>query len=205
VRAGIRARPGRLGQDAGVPTHIALLRGINLGGNKRIAMADLRDVVAALGHGDVATYIQSGNVVFSSPEADTAALAAGLERAVAERLGVQAGVVVLTRDGLAKVIADNPYRSEPDPKCVHVIFLPADPAEDHAARLAEFERLAAEKGSRDSVRLEGRAVFLHTPGGYGNSELARLLSRARGPLSAKVAGTARNWSTVTKLLALCDG
>lgn len=187
-----------------MPTHIALLRGINLARNKRIAMADLREVVASLGHADVATYIQSGNVLFSSPETDTAALAAGLERAIAERLGIQAGVVVLTRDGLAKVIADNPYVSEPNPKYVHVIFLPADPEPDHAARLAEFERQAAEKGSRDTVHLAGRAVFLHTPDGFGTSELAKLLGRAGGPLSARGAGTARNWSTVTKLLALCD-
>ncbi|HLX49121.1 MAG TPA: DUF1697 domain-containing protein [Streptosporangiaceae bacterium] len=188
-----------------MPTHIALLRGINLGGNKRIAMADLRDVVASLGHGDVATYIQSGNVLFSPAEADTGTLAAGLEKAIAERLGIQAGVVVLTRDGLAKVIADNPYLSEPNPRYVHVIFLPGDPEPGHAARLAQFERQAAEKGSRDTVHLAGRAVFLHTPDGYGTSELAKLLGRAGGPLSAKGAGTARNWSTVTKLLALCDG
>jgi uncharacterized protein (DUF1697 family) len=187
-----------------VPTHIALLRGINLGSNKRIAMADLREAVASLGHGDVATYIQSGNVLFSSPETDTAALAAGLERVIAERLGIQAGVVVLTRDELAKVIADNPYRSEPNPKYVHVIFLPTDPEPDHAARLAEFERQAAAKGSRDTVHLAGRAVFLHTPDGFGTSELAKLLGRAGGSLSAKGKGTARNWSTVTKLLALCD-
>jgi uncharacterized protein (DUF1697 family) len=187
-----------------VPTHIALLRGINLARNKRIAMADLREVVASLGHADVATYIQSGNVLFSSPETDTARLAAELERAIAERLGIQAGAVVLTRDELAKVIADNPYLSEPNPKYVHVIFLPRDPEPEHAARLAESERQAAEKGSRDTVRLAGRAVFLHTPDGFGTSELAKLLGRSGGPLSAKGAGTARNWSTVTKLLALCD-
>jgi uncharacterized protein (DUF1697 family) len=188
-----------------VPTHIALLRGINLGPNKRMAMADLREAVASLGHDDVATYIQSGNVLFSSPETDTEALAAGLKQAVAERTGIEAGVVVLTRDALAKVIADNPHPDEPNPKYVHVIFLAAEPEPGHADRLAEFERQAAEKGSRDTVRLIGRAVFLHTPDGYGNSELAKLLGRASGPLSAKVAGTARNWSTVTKLLALCDG
>jgi uncharacterized protein (DUF1697 family) len=187
-----------------VPTHIALLRGINLGGHKRVAMADLRDVVASLGHADVATYIQSGNVVFSSDEADTARLAADLERAVAGTLGVQAGVVVLSRDELAQVARDNPYTGEPNPKFVHVIFLPAGPEPGHAGRLAEAERQAAQKGSRDTVTLVGRAVFLHTPDGYGTSELAKLLGRAGGPMSARGAGTARNWATVTKLLELCD-
>jgi uncharacterized protein (DUF1697 family) len=188
-----------------VPTHIALLRGINVGGRNKVAMTDLRDAVASLGHGDVATYIQSGNVVFSSDEADTARLAAGLEKAIAGRLGVAAGVVVLTRDELAQVARDNPYASEPNPRFVHVIFLPDGPDPEMADRLARAQQQAAEKGSRDTGTLAGRAVFLHTPDGFGTSELAKLLGRAGGPMSPRGAGTARNWATVTKLLALCDG
>ena len=187
-----------------MPTHIALLRGINVGGHKRVAMADLREVVASLGHADVATYIQSGNVLFSADQADTARLAAELEKAVAERLGVQAGVVVLTRAELAQVASDNPYTSEPNPGFVHVLFFPADPETGMADRLAQAQEQAAAKGSRDTVTLVGRAVFLHTPDGFGTSELAKLLGRAVGPMSARGAGTARNSATVTKLLALCD-
>jgi uncharacterized protein (DUF1697 family) len=188
-----------------VPTHIALLRGINLGGHKRVAMPELRAVVTALGHRDVATYIQSGNVVFSTDETDGAALAAALERAIAVELHVQAGVIVLNRDELAQVMRDNPYPDEPNPKFVHVIFLPAEPAAGHAEHLAAVQQKAADKGSRDTVQLVGRAVFLHTPDGYGRSELAKLLSQSRGPMSVSAGGTARNWSTVTKLLSLCDG
>jgi uncharacterized protein (DUF1697 family) len=199
--------PGRW-QDAGMPTHIALLRGINLGGNNRMAMADLRELVSSLGGQDVATYIQSGNVLFSTDEEDTAALAAGLQRAMADRLAIQAGVIVLTRDQLAQVARDNPYAGEPNPKLVHVIFLPADQdlalVPERAASLAAAQQQAADKGSRDTVTQVGRAVYLHTPDGFGRSELAKLLARAAGPMSAKGAGTARNWSTVTKLLALCD-
>ncbi len=99
---------------------------------------------------------------------------------------------------------DNPYASEPNPRFVHVIFLPAVPEPGMADRLAQAQQQAAEKGSRDTVTLVGRAVFLHTPDGFGTSELAKLLGRAGGPLSAKGAGTARNWATVTKLLELCD-
>src|SRR5487761_1803082 len=205
-----RACVGLLRQDAGMPTHIALLRGINVGGRKRVAMADLRNVVTSLGHADVATYIQSGNVLFSSAEDDTARLAADLEQAIAGTLGVQAGVVVLTRDELASVARDNPYTSEPNPKAVHVVFLPADPDPDPdpepgmAARLAQAQEQAAGKGSRDTVQLAGRAVFVHTPDGFGTSELVKLLGRAGGPMSSRGAGTARNWATVTKLLDLCD-
>jgi uncharacterized protein (DUF1697 family) len=183
---------------------IALLRGVNVGG-KKVVMAELRDVVASLGHADVATYIQSGNVLFSAEQADTVQLAADLERAMADRLGVQAGVVVLTRDELARVVRDNPYPGEPDPRLVHVVFLRADPEPGTAASLAEAEKQAAQQGSRDTAQLVGRAIFLHTPDGFGRSELAKLLGRAGGPMSAKGAGTARNWGTVTKLLALCDG
>jgi hypothetical protein len=86
-----------------MPTHIALLRGINVnvGGRNRVAMAGLCQVVLGLGYTDVATYIQSGNVVFASEEADTAMIAAALERAIAEHLGVRPKVVVLTRAELA--------------------------------------------------------------------------------------------------------
>jgi uncharacterized protein (DUF1697 family) len=95
-------------QDDRMPTHVALLRGINVGGRNRVAMADLREVVLGLGHTEVATYIQSGNVVFTSEEADTARIAAALERAIAKHLGVRPTVVVLTRAELAQVVADNP-------------------------------------------------------------------------------------------------
>src|SRR5579862_6190045 len=92
-------------EDARVPTHVALLRGINVGGQSRVAMSDLREIVASLGHDDVATYIQSGNVVFSSPSADVTRLADDLEEAISGRLGLRPAVVVLTRDGLAQAIA----------------------------------------------------------------------------------------------------
>ncbi len=86
-----------LGQNSGVPTHVALLRGINLGGRNRVAMADLRTVVTSLGHTDVATYIQSGNVVFTSTQTDTAAIATALEHAIAESV-----MFLHTSDGLGR-------------------------------------------------------------------------------------------------------
>jgi uncharacterized protein (DUF1697 family) len=91
-----------------MPSHVALLRGINLGGRNKVAMADLRKVVESLGHGEVATYIQSGNVVFTSNHPDTAAIAGEVGRALEATLGVRSSVVVLSRAELAKVIADNP-------------------------------------------------------------------------------------------------
>jgi uncharacterized protein (DUF1697 family) len=184
-----------------VATHIALLRGINVGGHNKVAMADLREVMASLGHTDVVTYIQSGNAVFTTTQTDTSALAGALERAIAETLGVRPRVVVLSRDELAQIVNDNPYADEVNPKLVHAVFL-TEPADAAAVeRVAAAQRQAAQKGSRDTAQLVGRTLFLHTPDGFGRSELAAILARTGG---AATTGTARNWATVTKLLALCD-
>jgi uncharacterized protein (DUF1697 family) len=186
-----------------VATHVALLRGINLGGHNKVAMADLRDAVASLGHEDVATYIQSGNVVFTTSETGTAKLAAALEDAIAERAGVRCRVLVLSAAELAQIAKDNPYSGEPNLRAVHVVFLPAAPAPEMIASVAEAQAAAAQKGSRDTAQYVGRALFLHTPDGFGRSELATLLTRAARPLSKQGAGTARNLATVRKLLDMC--
>ena len=183
-----------------MPTHVALLRGINVGGNNKIAMADLREVVTSLGHTEVTTYIQSGNVLFSAREADTSVLAAGLEQAIAEAFAVRPRVVVLSRDELAQVLRDNPYLDEPNPKFVHAVFFGEQPGPQLLQSIAAAEKQAAEMGSRDELTVVGRTLFLHTPEGYGRSELAVRLNRAS---SGAAAGTARNWATVTKLFTLC--
>lgn len=183
-----------------MPTHVALLRGINVGGRSKVAMADLREVVSSLGHTDVATYIQSGNVVFTA--ADAPSLAADLERAIRDSLGVSPSVVVLTRDELAQVVRDNPYPDEPDPRAVHAVFLTAPPTPATADALANALRRVAGPDSRDSARLIGRTIYLHTPDGFGRSKLAGSIVQSRKPA---LTGTARNWATVTKLLAMLDG
>jgi len=186
-----------------MPTYVALLRGINVGGRNKVAMADLREVVTSLGHSEVTTYIQSGNIVFSATETSTSTLAADIERAIEKALGVSPRVVVLSSDELAAVIDANPYPDELNPKTVHAIFLAEIPGPEIADRLAEVERRAAKKGSsRDRVTLIGRTLYLHTPDGFGRSELAALLLRGDGK-SIGAFATARNWATVTKLLELC--
>lgn len=187
-----------------MPTHIALLRGINVGGHNRVSMTDLRQVFESLGHTEVATYIQSGNVVFTAGGASAglgnAEHADALEHAIASATGVTPKVVVLTVDELEQVVRDNPFPDEPNPKCVHVVFFAHGPGPDPDA-VAGAQRQAAGRGSRDVAQVKGRTLYLHTPDGFGRSELANLLlARARG---AAAAGTARNWSTVTKLVSLC--
>lgn len=188
-----------------MPTHVALLRGINLGGRNKVAMEDLRGVVSSLGHGDVVTYIQSGNVVFSSEQADTAALAGEMETAISSALGVRPRVVVLSRDELAQVVRDNPYPGEPDPRRVHAVFLSSTPGPEVASAVADAVREFAQRGSGDTAQVIGRAIFLHVPEGFGRSDLAALITRPKAPGSPELTTTARNWATVTKLLALCGG
>ena len=187
-----------------MPTHVALLRGINLAGHNKIAMADLRQVVNSLGHDDVATYIQSGNVVFSTGQSDTVALAAELEQAIATALGVAPRVVVLSREELAQVARDNPYSAEPNPRAVHAIFLSGDPGPETSQRVATAQELVTRQGSRDTAQVIGRTIFLHTPDGYGRSDLAATLVKLGQKKTDPVTGTARNWATVTKLLGMCD-
>jgi uncharacterized protein (DUF1697 family) len=181
-----------------MPTHVALLRGINLGPHKRVAMPALRTLVESLGHTDVATYIASGNVVFTG-SGSTTELAAELEKAIADELGVTCRVVVLTSKELAKAVAANPYPDQPDPKRVHAFFL-TGAAGAARAHVAQAQERAAAKGSRDVAQVVGSVLYLHTPDGFGRSELAKVLSRPGGPAE----GTARNWATVTKLLAMCE-
>lgn len=187
-----------------MPTHVALLRGINLGGRNKVAMADLRALVAELGHTDVSTYIQSGNVLFTAePGAGTRELAAAMTAAIATKLGVSAPVVVLTRGELAAVVADNPFPGEPNPKFVHAVVLAAAPGQELLERVEAAVGQSAAKGARDTVRHAGRTLYLHTPDGYGTSELAQAVARIVSSPEADVTGTARNWATVTKLLELC--
>ena len=186
-----------------MPTHVALLRGINVGGHQKVPMAELREVVASLGHADVATYIQSGNVVFSTEQTDTAALATALEEAIAGTIGVQARVVVLSRENLTQVVRDNPYSGEPNPRAVHAIFLSGQPGPELAHQVAAAQEQVARKGGRDTAEIIGRTIFLHTPDGYGRSDLAATLVKIGQRKTDQVAGTARNWATVTKLAAMC--
>jgi uncharacterized protein (DUF1697 family) len=189
-----------------------LLRGVNNLGGKRVAMADLRAVAVALGHEEVTTYIQSGNVLFTPrPAGDqaagplsTATLAVGLERAIADSTGVHARAVVLSREELARCVLDNPYPAQTDPRLLHAVFLPGVPESGLAAWVSGAEQQVRANGSRDEARLLGRTVYLHTPDGYPPSELRRLLARAGGPTSADLAGTARNWATVSRLARLCE-
>jgi uncharacterized protein (DUF1697 family) len=185
-------------------SHVALLRGINVGGKNKVPMAELREVVTSLGHTGVTTYIQSGNVLFTTEDIDPGKLASDLEAAIAAKFGITAAVVVLSRDELGRILDRNPYPHEPNPKFVHVVFLSTEPSQQLLDRIRAVESAAAAKGSRDTITAIGNALFLHTPDGYGTSELSEALFRIIGKGTYQLAATARNWSTSTTLLSLCE-
>jgi uncharacterized protein (DUF1697 family) len=170
-----------------MPRQIALLRGINVGGNKRVEMARLRALMEELGHRDVRTYVNSGNVVFSGrPRSERQ-----LEAALAETFGFDVPVVLRSRDELADIVRANPLREiATDPAKHLVVFCAADAATDLDP--ADF--------APETFRVRGREVYLWAPGGIGTSPLAKAL--ANKSLGDK--STARNWRTVEKLLELAD-
>jgi uncharacterized protein (DUF1697 family) len=180
--------------------YVALLRGINVGGRNRVAMADLRQLAAALGHTEIATYIQSGNLVFSSQDDSANGLADALEREISRTLEVRPAVVVVSKADLAQVIADNPFPGESNPKVLHAVFRREALTAEAVEAVAAAEQKARAKGSQDEVIVVGRTLFLHTPDGLGRSELAAQLAR----VGSQAEGTARNWATVTRLMDMLD-
>ncbi len=185
-------------------THVALLRGINVGGKNKVSMTDLRALAAELGHADVSTYIQSGNVLFTAPpDGDPAELARAMTEAIAAKLGVTAPVVVVPRGELAEILAANPFPDEPDPRKVHAVVRSEPPDPELETKLDAARAKSAAAGRVDQVVVIGRTLYLHTPDGMGRSVLAEVINRVVSSPKSKVTGTARNWATMTKLLELC--
>jgi uncharacterized protein (DUF1697 family) len=173
---------------------IALLRGINLGSRRRVAMADLRKLLEGQGYGDVRTLLQSGNVVLSSGAAPES-VALEIERGIEAELGLAVEVIVRTRGELAAVIELNPLADVvDDPKRYQVSFLSAEP--DAAA----IEAIAAADFAPERFAHIGREIYAWHADGIQGSRLAKLIADKRLGVTA----TARNWNTVTKLLELAD-
>lgn len=173
---------------------LALLRGVNVGRAKRIAMADLRALAAGLGHRRVHTLLNSGNLVFepASRRAAAAALARGLEAAIAAHCGFDVAVVVVDADELAALVAAQPLRERAtDPSRLLLAFAP------DAAALAAAAPLAERDWAPEALALAGRAAWLWCPAGVIASRLLPAFERATGG-----AATSRNWATVLKLQQL---
>lgn len=174
-----------------MPVYIALLRGINVGGNRSLKMADLVRTFEKAGASDVKTYIQSGNVVFAHASRAEAKLAGELEAAIAKASGHDVPVILRSTAQLAAVVEANPFpRAKPEE--LHVFFMAKQPA---AGALESFD---AKPFAPDRFELVGRELYLMLPNGLGRSKLAATIAR-KSP--AKEA-TARNWRTIEKLVAM---
>jgi uncharacterized protein (DUF1697 family) len=195
---GAKLHPRRPEADSVVTRNVAdksslilLLRGINLGPHKRVAMPELRALLSDAGFGDVQTYVASGNVVLSgSGSASASEVAAQSERLIEDRFGFAVDVIARTGDELAEVVARNPLADVAvDPRRYQVSFLEAEP--DPAA----LERIAAFRAEPERLVAIGRELYAWHPDGIGRSKLwNKLAGNGLG-----VRATARNWKTVTTL------
>jgi uncharacterized protein (DUF1697 family) len=166
-----------------MPTHIALLRGVNVGG-KKLPMADLRNTFAELGHTEVRTYIQSGNVVFTAKAGGKEKVRAAIEQAIARDSKLAVSVLLRTPAELTSVLKRNPFGAD-----AYVTFLDAKPA----AKL--IGAIDPGQFAPDEFVVDGREVFVHCPNGYGRTKINNTFFERK--LATKA--TTRNYRTV-KLL-----
>jgi uncharacterized protein (DUF1697 family) len=174
--------------------HIALLRGINVGGHKPVAMSDLRDLLAELGFEHPRSLLQSGNLVFGSKTRSGAALEASLEQAVEKRFGLSTKILVRTAQEWQALIARNPFRDEAERDPSHLLVMVLKDAPKARALAA----LKTAISGPEVIRADGRQLYIVYPNGIGRSRLSHTLIEAKLGES----GTGRNWNTVLKLAAL---
>jgi uncharacterized protein (DUF1697 family) len=174
--------------------HVALLRGINVGHAKRVAMADLRKLVADLGYADVQTLLNSGNVVFTVPRGAKGDPAERIERAIAAKLGITSRVTVLSAAELTAIAAENPLAAKTsDPTRLFIAVLAS------AAERPRLRALETEDWAPDVLEVGKRAAYLWCPNGMAQSRLAEEVARA-----LRDAVTTRNGATLAKLQALAQ-
>ncbi len=176
-----------------MPRYVALLRSVNLGSYGRIAMSELRDTFARLGYDDVRTYIQSGNVLFSTTSKSEKAIVDAIEGQLAEDFGDAPAVLLRTVTELKRIRSASPYaNSGANPARHHVTFLATAPPK------AVLNALDLPPSGKDELVVDGREVYVSTPNGYAETKYTgAFLERRLGVVS-----TTRNWNTVTKLCEL---
>ena len=179
-----------------MPTYVALLRGINLGSKRRVAMADLRALLAGLGYDDVRTHLQSGNAVFRAGSRSPASVRSTVEKAIATGLRMDVDVVVRSAVQLAAVVDADPFAgTATDPARYLVTFL------DKAPPKSWLSDVDVASYQPEQVAVRGAEIYLWLPEGVHTSRLARLVG------DAKLGGTAtsRNWNVVRRLAEMAAG
>ncbi len=173
-------------------TWIALLRGINVVGRRKLVMKDLAAIFERGGFSSVRTYIQSGNVVFQSARGGARTLAAEIRALILKQSGFEPHVIVLSVAELAAAVSANPFpQAHADHKSLHLFFLAAPPARPDLGALARL------KAGREAFELKGAVFYLYTPHGFPQCALHDKVERFLG-----VAATGRNWRTANQLLSM---
>lgn len=174
-------------------TYISILKGINVSGQKKILMADLKTLIETLEFKEVFTYIQSGNVVFKSDgKLPDMGLAKKIEAAIEKKYGFQVPVIIRNIEELDKVISNNPFLAI---EKLHVTFLSQAPKENNIKSIENIDF------SPDRFFIKGKEVFLHIPESYGETKLSNKFFENK----LKVTATTRNWKTVNKLFEIASG
>lgn len=172
---------------------IALLRGINVGGQKKIKMADLKSLLEETGFKNVSTYIQSGNILFKSSEKHSTMLKSKISSAIKKRYGFEVQVIVISPEYLNKILNNNPFiKQKIDTESVYVTFLSDKPSIDN------IKKFDAVNYSPEEYFIDQKIIYLYTPRGYGKAKLNNNLFEKK----LKVYATTRNWKTVNTLFAL---
>jgi uncharacterized protein (DUF1697 family) len=175
--------------------YVALLRGINLGGHKKIKMDELRASLSAMGFAEVKTYIQSGNVVFKAAKISDKALSSKIEATILSKFGHSISVIIRTAEEIEQVIANNPFLEQPDidPTKLHVMFLREPPAQSALKQLETFVL------KPDQFRSQGKELYFCLPNGIAESAVMKKpIDRTLG-----VPTTMRNWRTVNTIQQMC--
>ena len=179
-----------------INTFVCLLRGINVGGHKKIPMQELRDLCESIGLENVTSYVQSGNLVVDSTEGDEESIALKVRSAIQDRFGFDVPTVVRTSEAMRRVVASNPLvgDGEIEDRLYHVLFLSGKPRSRRLDEIADFD------SKPDRFIVQGRHVYLHCPNGVARTKLTNTFFEKRLGVTA----TARNWRTVNALFDILE-
>lgn len=171
--------------------YIALLRGINVGGKRKIKMVDLKESLGQLKFLNIITYIQSGNVIFQSDEPDVVKLADKIHDSILKDFDLEVPVQVFSKDSWSDLLVSNPYfkTGEEDISKMHVTFLATTPTKEKLSFVDNYN------ACDDQLEIRSLRVYLFLPNGYGRTKLNNSFFESK----LKVPATTRNWKTISKL------
>lgn len=172
-------------------SYVSMLRGINVGGKRRVKMDDLKEFYASMGCLNVQTYVQSGNVIFQHRDSNGSKLAGKIEHSLNEHFGLDIAVLIRTKEELKKLIEKNPFADKDESK-LHVIFLSSKPQKISTNQIDRY--VAAE----EAYSISDKEVYLFCPNGYGRTKLSNNFFEK----TMKVTATTRNWRSVNTLYSM---